>query len=425
VLPAPRSSSRTEAPRRPATTAWWERPGLGYVDGDLRLRGESVAAHARAIGTPLFLYDGSRIRDNVQRLRGALSNAGVRHRIYYAMKANRHGPLLAWLHGLRLGGVAAGSPGEVAFARTAGYLPNEITFSGTSLSNSDLAALRSHEGLILNLDSVHDIVRVGRLAPGRRVGLRINPGLSVGYRQNAVTRYPGGRGAKLGIHRDQFPAALKAMKVAGLVLDGLHISAGTGYLTPQLPLLSKIFDACGWFLDRVPPLRYVNIGGGLGVPLASADSSLDLAKWSGLVARHFGGGGFEVWCEPGDFLVRDAGLLVAEVNTVERKGRTVYVGVNAGFGLHGASATQTRPMMAVACRQPAGSRPKPTAVAGNLNDPADLVPVDIPLPPLGSGDLIAFLNMGGYSASMASQHGLRGSYHERLLLPLEGGATQS
>jgi diaminopimelate decarboxylase len=411
--------AKRSKPSRRSAARWWARPGLDYIANELCVAGQPAAEWARAVGTPLYLYDGARILANLERLRAALAVPGLRFRVFYAMKSNRYAPLLAWLRQLGGCGIDACSPGEVRRARARGFAPSNISFTGTSLSDADLRELLRHEGLILNLDSRHDIQRVGALAPGRRVGLRINPGLGLGYRHNRLLRYAGGRGTKFGLHREQFPAALRAARAAGLVVEGLHFHTGCGYLTPQLPALGRIFAACQWFIARAPAgLRYVNLGGGLGVPLVPGDQSLDLAAWSKLVAQHFGGRDFEVWCEPGDFLVKDAGVLVLEVNTVERKGRTLYTGVNGGFTLHPEPAFYRLPLWPVPCRQPASrTRLRPTTLAGNINEALDLLHVDAPLPPLANRDLIALLNAGGYGAAMASNHCLRGTFNERLLLP--------
>jgi hypothetical protein len=109
---------------------------------------------------------------------------------------------------------------------------------------------------------------------------------------------------------------------------------------------------------QVPRLRYFNLGGGLGIPLIAADRPLDLTAWSALVARQFGGHGFEVWCEPGDYLVKDAGLLLLEVNTVERKGRTLFAGVNGGFQLHPDPAFYQLPLLPVPVRAAGGDAPR-------------------------------------------------------------------
>ena len=396
---------------------WWARSGLGYERGELHFAGRPLGPLASRYGSPLYLYDAARVTENLQRLRSALAAQALPFRVFYAMKSNRHPPLLRRLRRLGLCGIDTCSPAEVARARACGFAPENISFTGTSLSDADLTALLGHEGLVINLDSLHDIARVGALAPGRRIGLRINPGLGIGYRRNGLLRYAGGGGTKFGIHREQFPAALRLARRHGLVVEGLHFHTGCGYLTPQLPVLEKIFSACQAFVSQVPGLRYVNLGGGLGIPLVESDRPLDLESWSTLVAQKFGGRGFEVWCEPGDYLVKDAGLLLLEVNTVERKGSTLYAGVNGGFQLHIEPAFYQLPLVPVPVKAAgARARLRPTTIAGHINEALDLLHRDALLPPLVNGDLLAFLNAGGYGASMASNHCMRGAFNEHLLL---------
>lgn len=407
-------------PRRPPSPRpppWWSRPGLGYASGRLHLAGHDLAALARNHGTPLYVYDEARVHANLARLRAALATRGLAARVFYAIKANRHPALLAGLRAAGSCGVDTCSPAEVARALAAGFPAENISFTGTSLSDRDLAQLLAVPGLVLNLDSLHDVNRVAALAPGRRIGLRVNPGLGIAYRANPRLRYAGARATKFGIHREQFPAVLRRARAAGLVVEGLHFHTGCGFLTPQLKPLDRIFAACAWFVDQVRDLRYLNIGGGLGIPLVPDDAPLDLAAWTALVARHFAHRVPEIWCEPGDYLVKDAGVLVLEVNTVETKGDTLFAGVDGGFNLHPEPLFYDLPIWPVPCRAPrAGTRLQTVTLAGNINEAHDLLHRDALLPPLRNGDLLAFLNAGGYGAAMASQHCLRGAFQE-LVLP--------
>ena len=68
---------------------WWERPDLRYRDGRLEFGGRDLATLA-AEGTPAYVYRAGRVRENLERLRGALDAAGVPHDVYFALKANRY-----------------------------------------------------------------------------------------------------------------------------------------------------------------------------------------------------------------------------------------------------------------------------------------------------------------------------------------------
>ena len=405
---------------------WWERDGLGYdEDGRLMLAGRDVGELARSSGgLPLYLYDAARIEENIARLRNALSNARLKHRVFYAMKSNRFMPLLSMMKSRGLCGIDACSPREVVHARQCGFLGSEISFTATSLSDNDLQSITRHEGLIINCDSLSSMRRLGELGCCKKIGIRINPGTGIGYSDNDRLRYAGAKKpTKFGIYLEEFPAALALAKEVGLEVNGLHFHAGCGFLTPQLDQLERVFTQVRSFLDVMPSPQYIDIGGGLGIPLVDTDRPLDLERWAAMVARHFGETGAEIWVEPGDYIGKDSGVLVLQVNTVEQKSGHTFVGVNGGFNIHIEPAFYDLPLEIVPVRVSpeeqsmlaagAGSR---VTVAGNINEALDVFAENLPLPTIRERDLLAFLNSGGYGSSMSSNHCMRGEYLELLII---------
>ena len=187
---------------------WWRRDGLDADGGRLRIAGRDAEALAREHGTPLYVYDTARAAANIGRLGAALGQAGLRHRLLYALKANRHPALLARLRSLSSVGIDVCSPGEVELALKSGWRPEEVSYTGTNLSDRDLDRILPHP-VILNLDSLSALRRVGRRAPGRAVGLRVNPQVGTGY--NAQLTYAGEKPTKFGIYEDRFDAALAVL----------------------------------------------------------------------------------------------------------------------------------------------------------------------------------------------------------------------
>jgi diaminopimelate decarboxylase len=165
---------------------WWRRPGLDIVEGNLSVNGADLHALARDHGTPLFVYDLARPAENVRELQAALRRTGVPHRVRFALKASPDPAILRVLRGLaepgtdEAVGIDACSPGEVTHALAHGWLPDEISHTGTNASERDLDVLLAHP-IRLNLDAVSQLDRVGRRAPGRTIGIRINPGAGAGY----------------------------------------------------------------------------------------------------------------------------------------------------------------------------------------------------------------------------------------------------
>lgn len=405
--------------RREPDTNWWEREDLTYLDGRLHLSGQCLEHLARSAGEPVFVYSARRVASNLGRLRESLSGLPQSAKVLYAMKANRFLPLLSELRRIGVDGVDVCSPDEVLRARQVGFREDQISFTGTSVSDADLEVLAWHPGVWINCDSLSSLRRLGRRCPGRKIGLRINPRAGVGYRQNDQLRYSGELPTKFGIYRDRFEEALEVAACHDLQIAGLHLHAGCGYLDDQLENYRKVLTATLPFIERMPNLEHLNLGGGLGIPLVQGDAPLDLAAWTGVVADVLGGLKASIWIEPGDYLVKDTGILVLEVNTVEEKDGCRFIGVNGGFNLHIEPAFYRLPLHPVPCRFPTGSPSEvavPAQVVGNINEALDILHGHAILPGLREGDYLAFLNAGGYGSSMSSNHCMRGRFSEYLVV---------
>jgi diaminopimelate decarboxylase len=396
-------------------TAWWTRPDLRYdAVGELWFAERRVADLVASHGTPSYFYSGQRIAENVARLRSHLATVGRPTRLLYAMKSNRFEPVLRLLHELEVG-LDVCSPGEIAWARTCGFADRELSFTAGSLATSDYETLARSPEVWVNADSLTALRRIAETSPGREVGLRINPVAGLGYGNNDLVRYAGAHPTKFGVYRDRFAEALALAQDLGLKLTGLHCHTGCGFLTPQLPALADVFNRIDAFLDAAPTVTRLNLGGGLGIPLTAVDQPLDLAAWAALIQQHFAHRtNLRLEFEPGDYLVKDAGLLLTEVTQVEEKGGRIFVGVNAGFNVHPEPAFYRLPLEPVPLlRRPGASRR--VTIAGNINEALDVWATDIPLPEVRENDTIAFLNAGGYGAAMASHHCLRHELTEHWL----------
>ncbi|MDP0501498.1 MAG: diaminopimelate decarboxylase [Verrucomicrobiota bacterium JB022] len=393
---------------------WWQRRDLAFGHEGLALAGQPLAELAEQEGTPLYVYSLARIREKVRQLQQALSTVDAARRLYYAMKSNRHPSILRLLAEETTVGIDACSPGEVRRALECGFVPERISFTGYAVSRSDWRQLLAYPGLRINCDGLSALREVGRQAPGRRLGLRLDPALGVGYRGNRLVEYSGTAPAKFGIRADDLPKAREIAEEHGLVVEGLHCHAGCGYLGPQLEQWSTVLACVASCAAAFPALRYVNLGGGLGTPRQQGDERLDLAVWAEVVQRHFGGRGLEICFEPGDFLVKDAGVLILEVASIDHKAGVTFVGLNGGFNLHPEPAYYDLPLPAVPVAPREGAW-RAVTLTGNINEALDVWARDLPMPPLEIGDRVALLHAGGYGAAMSSQHCLRGEFSEYVL----------
>ncbi len=412
---SPAEASPAEAPRAPATApTWWRRPGLDVVGDRLSLNGTDLEALARERGTPLFAYDLARPVENARTLQAALERSGIPFVVRFALKANPDPRILAVLRSLGAPGepgsigIDACSPGEVLHALANGWRPDEISHTGTNVSERDLDVLLAHP-IRLNLDAVSQLERVGRRAPGRTVGIRIDPGAGAGYTEHLA--YSGGRPTKFGVTPDRVDDAIGVVRRHRLVVDTLHFHAGSGWLGDQLDGFEAALAAATRLLDRLLaagcPIREVNVGGGLGRIARAGEMPVDLDAYAAIVRRHLAPYQVTAAFEPGDYLLKDAAVLLGEVVSIERRGELTFVGLDLGWNVNCAYFIYRYAQEILPVRAPLRERTRLVTVTGHINEAGDVFAEDYPLPDLAEGETVAILNAGGYLQAMSMTHCLR------------------
>jgi diaminopimelate decarboxylase len=414
VTAGPASPWHDRPGRDPAARPWWVRPGLEAVDGHLVVAGRDAGALAREHGTPLYVYDLDRIAENAIRVRDALATTGLPTRLRFALKANPAPEFLAVLRDLGAPGdpgavgIDACSPGEVVHALRHGWRADEISYTGTNVSERDLDILLA-SGVHLNLDAISQLERLGRRAPGLAVGIRVDPGVGAGYHEGLT--YAGDKPTKFGIAEDRLDEAVAVAARHRLSIDTVHVHAGSGWLGDGLgafeAALVRVAAMARRLADAGCPIVEVNVGGGLGVPNRADERPVDLGAYAAVLARHLGPLGVAIAAEPGDYVAKDAGVILGEVVTVEDRGAVRFVGLDLGWNLTCAYFAYRYAQEIVICGAADAPRTELVTVAGHINEAGDLFAEDYPLPPVAEGDLVALLGTGGYVEAMAMTHCLR------------------
>jgi len=392
-----------------ADLPWWYSESLTVQQGGLCLDGVALETLARTHGTPLYVYSRATVQRRLRALQAMLAQATTRYKVYYAMKSNRHAGVLTAARATPGVGIDTCSPREVETALAAGFAPHEISFNAGMLSNRDLAAL-AESGVHCTLDSFSALRRYGDLVPaGTPVGLRFDPGVAASYGQQPKMVY--GK-SKFGFDVEECAAALDAAHRAGLVVDSVAMHIGWGLPQSSADLVDWAFGRLSGVACQCPTLETINVGGGLGGRYLASDQPLALETWRDLIARHLAPLGATIVCEPGTWVVAPAGLLIAEVNTVEARRHITWVGINAGYALNPLPAMYDIPLEVIPLCNPLGAPAMIAHVAGHINEGVDVWAQARPLPRLEEGDLIAFFPAGAYGSSMASNHCMRGEFAE-------------
>ena len=399
-----------------AAAPWWSRPGLEVRVGRLTIAGRDAEGLAREHGTPLYAHDLVRVEEQVRSLQRALQQSGLRGLVRLALKAQREPELLRFLRALGPPGSpgAVGmdvcSPGEIQWGLEHGWLPHEISYTGTNSSDRDLDAILE-TGVHLNVDLCTQLERVGRRAPGSTVGIRVNPRIGASFEGGHGTVYSGDRPTKFGVFAEQVPDALEIARRHDLSIDTVHFHTGDGYLNDGLPIfeeaIRRVSLIAGQLIDAGCPIKEVNTGGGLGVPQRAGQQPLDLAAWAAIIARHLGPLDVVVSTEPGDFLVKECATHLAEVVTVESRDGQLFVGLDTGWNVMCEHFIYGALLDIVLCRAADHPEANRVVISGNINEGDDLFAQDHPFPEVREGDIVAAIAVGSYNGSMTSPHCLR------------------
>ena len=143
------------------------------------------------------------------------------------------------------------------------------------------------------------------------------------------------------------------------------------------------------------------------MPQRAGDAPLDLTRWAEILATHLGPLGVRVDTEPGDFLVKECAVNLAEVVTVEERDGVRFVGLDVGWNVMGERFIYRSPLDLVLCRAADAPPVGTVTISGHINEGDDLFAEDLPFPEVAEGDIVAAINVGSYNASMTSEHCLR------------------
>ncbi|WP_276853201.1 diaminopimelate decarboxylase [Enterobacter oligotrophicus] len=389
---------------------------LNQTDTDLNA--DNLLRLPAEFGCPVWVYDAQIVREKI----AALHQFDV---VRFAQKAcsNVHILRLMREQGVKVDSV---SLGEIERALAAGFDPktdsDAIVFTADLIDDATLA--RVHELQIpVNAGSVDMLEQLGRVSPGHRVWLRVNPGFGHGHSQKTNT---GGENSKHGIWYAELPAALEVLQRYNLTLVGIHMHIGSGVDYGHLE------QVCGAMVRQVvdfgQDLEAISAGGGLSIPYREGEEAIDTAHYYGLwnaardkIAAHLGHP-VKLEIEPGRFLVAESGVLVAQVRSVKEMGSRHFVLIDAGFNdlmrpsMYGSYHHITA--LAADGRDLTQAPRVETVVAGPLCESGDVFTQQEggkvetrALPEVQPGDYLVLHDTGAYGASMSS------NYNSRPLLP--------
>jgi diaminopimelate decarboxylase len=379
---------------------------FGVRDGRLVVGGVPVDRLAERLGgTPFFAYDRALLTERVDLLRRTLP-PGLQ--LSYAIKANPMPAVVQHLARL-VDSLDVASALEMRTALDTPLPPDRVSFAGPGKTPAELAQAVA-AGVTVELESATEAGRVRdlgeRLGVRPRVAVRVNPDFQV---KGSGMRMGGGP-QQFGVDAEQVPALLSDLAAADVEFLGFHVFAGSQNLRADIlaEAQRRTVELVTRLAAHAPgPVRYLNLGGGFGIPYFPRDTPLDLDAVgatlgelvAGPIGREFPGA--RVVVELGRYLVGEAGVYVTRVvDRKESRGRTFLV-VDGGLhhqlaasGNFGQVVRRNYPL-AVGTRMGEAAA-GPVSVVGSLCTPLDLLGDQVELPAAEVGDLVVVFQAGAY-----------------------------
>ncbi|MBK7517912.1 MAG: pyridoxal-dependent decarboxylase, exosortase A system-associated [Betaproteobacteria bacterium] len=383
--------------------------------GELLVGGQRLGRLAERVGqTPFYAYSRDLLRARAARLRGALPPAV---KLHYAMKANPM-PAVVGLMATLVDGIDVASAGELKVALDAGADPAEISFAGPGKRDPELRQAVA-SGVLVNVESMRELPVLARAAQElglpARVAVRVNPDFEL----KGSGMKMGGGPKQFGVDVEVVPAMLAWIAREGLAFEGFHLFAGSQNLRAesiceaQLKSYELALRLAAEAPAALPPVRFLNLGGGFGVPYFPGEQPLDLApigaNLQGIVERATREmPQAQIVIELGRYFVAEAGIYVTRIVDRKVSRGQVYLVTDGGLNHHLAASGNfgqvVRKNYPVTVGNRAGSSEREVAsVVGPLCTPLDLLADRMELPVAQVGDLVVVFQSGAYGASASPQ----------------------
>lgn len=358
--------------------------------------------------TPLYVYDLSTVRAQAKALKALPSI----DRHFYAIKANSHPQILQTLYAEGFG-LECVSQAELqhVFVSVPNIKSGDILFTPSFAPRAEYA-FAFERGVNVTIDSVTCLQQWPDLFANKNIILRIDPGFGQGHHAKVRT---GGKEAKFGLAINDVSDFDAEAKKLNTRVVGLHSHIGSGIVDAQH--WATVYSQLAAIADRLGTVSSIDVGGGIAIPYKHDDPEFDLQAYNSVLAElKMAYPQYQLWVEPGRFMVAQAGVLLAKVTQTNTKQGVRRVGLDAGMN------ALMRPALYDAWHEivnlsrldePDGDIAE---VVGPICESSDVLGHRRCLPNTTSeNDIVLIANAGAYGYAMANRYNLRELPQEEII----------
>ena len=367
------------------------------------MKNKDLIKAADKFGTPLYVYDLSKIESQYNRLVNSFKTI-KNLKINYAVKALSNLSILKYINNLGAG-IDTVSIQEVLIGIKAGFSPEKIIYTPNGVSIDEIKNV-SKMGVNINIDNLNMLEQFGSQYPEIPVCIRINPHVMAGGNNKISV---GHIDSKFGISIHQIPLLLRIVKNTNIKVNGIHMHTGSDILDIEVFIHAAeiLFETASKFKE----LEFIDFGSGFKVPYSPGDNETNIEELGVKLSKRFNdfcdeyGKDLILAFEPGKFLVSEAGNFLCSVNSIKQTTSTVFAQVDSGFNHF------VRPMMYGSSHHIENiSNPNDSerfySVVGYICE-TDTFATNRRISKISEGDILSFKNAGAYCFSMSSNYNSR------------------
>ena len=378
---------------------------MKYINKRLTVEKVNFQRIAKKFGTPFYCYSYSKLKENINKFKKNFKSFSPL--ICFAVKSNTNVNLIREIKKFGLGADVV-SLGELMIAIKAGIKPNKIVFSGVGKTSSELNFAINKKILLINAESLSEIMEINRLAKLRnkkvRVGVRLNPNTDAKTLNQIST---GKKENKFGVNKDTFHKIVDFCKNSkNIDLKCLSVHIGSQILDHKP--YGKMLEAVSHILDKTNhQFEFIDLGGGMGINYSDKNKTLNYKKYNTAINNFLKRHKVKIIFEPGRSIIGNTGMLISKVIYIKDSGRKKFIILDAAMNdlmrpaLYGAFH-RTLPVI-----KSNKISNKPYEFVGPICESTDKFITLKKFQKLEEKDLIAICDVGAYGMSLSSNYNLR------------------
>lgn len=379
---------------------------------ELLIGGISAESLAKKYGTPLYVYDETKIEDRISEYMENFVSKSFETKVLYASKAFQ---CLELLHKIEDAGLYLDvvSGGEIFTALEADFPADKIYFHGNNKTPEEIEFAVSEDIVHFVCDNLMELkVLNGEALKQEKnisVMLRLNLGIEAHTHEYIVTSYIDSKFGMALESEDYLESLTLIESSPWLELEGFHSHIG-----------SQIFEMDAWFaaIEKLvdlaadfPQRLSLNIGGGFGIKYTEEDKPLNIpdvvaqlvqVTEAALDKRNVKINALMI--EPGRSLIGEAGTTLYTIGYQKKTPNKHYVFVDGGMTDNIRPALYQAEYSCDVVTQLGKEKNNKVTVAGKMCESGDVIIEETYLPEVTQGDILAVYSTGAYGYSMSSNY---------------------